>query len=44
LPSVPSLLLVVSGGLAVALTTVTLAALIPVYRISCQEPALAMRE
>lgn len=44
LPSLPSLVLVIGGGLVVALITVTLAALIPVYRISCQEPALAMRE
>jgi putative ABC transport system permease protein len=44
LPSLPGLLLVVGGGLGVALVTVTLAALIPAYRISRQEPALAMRE
>lgn len=44
LPSVPSLLLVIGGGLAAALATVALAALVPVYRISHQEPALAMRE
>jgi hypothetical protein len=42
LPS-SSLVLVVREG-SPALITVTLAALIPVYRISCQEPALAMRE
>ncbi len=44
LPSVPSLLLVIGGGLAAALATVALAALVPVVRISRQEPALAMRE
>jgi putative ABC transport system permease protein len=44
LPSLPGLLLVVGGGLGAALVTVTLAALIPAYRISRQEPALAMRE
>jgi putative ABC transport system permease protein len=44
LPSLSSLVLVVGGGLAVALVTVALAAFVPVYRISCQEPALAMRE
>jgi putative ABC transport system permease protein len=44
LPSLPTLLLVIGGGLVAALATVTLAALVPVYRISAQEPALAMRE
>ncbi len=44
LPSVPSLLVVIAGGLAAALATVALAALVPVVRISRQEPALAMRE
>jgi ABC-type lipoprotein release transport system permease subunit len=44
LPSLPSLLLMIVGGLGLALATVTFAALIPAYRISHQEPALAMRE
>lgn len=44
LPSVPSLLVVIGGGLATALATVAVAALIPVVRVSHQEPALAMRE
>lgn len=43
-PSLPSLALLVAGGLAVALGGVTLAALLPAVRISRQEPALAMRE
>jgi putative ABC transport system permease protein len=43
-PSPLSLLGLVVGGLAVALAGVTLAALLPAYRISHQDPALAMRE
>jgi putative ABC transport system permease protein len=38
------LLLEVLGGLAAALATVTLAALLPAWRISHMEPAAAMRE
>jgi len=44
LPSLPSLLPVVGAGLMVVLATVALAALVPAYRNSRQEPALAMRE
>ena len=44
LPSVPSLLALNGGGLALALGSVTLAALLPAYRISRQDPAMAMRE
>ena len=44
LPSPTTLLVMIGGGLVVAIVTVTLAALVPVYRISAQEPALAMRE
>ena len=44
LPSLPGLLLLVTGGLVVALLSVTLAALLPAYRISRQDPAVAMRE
>jgi putative ABC transport system permease protein len=43
-PSLPSLLTLVGGGLIVALAGVTLAALLPAFRISLQEPAIAMRE
>jgi ABC-type lipoprotein release transport system permease subunit len=32
------------GGLGLALTSVTLAALVPAYRISHREPAAAVRE
>ena len=32
------------GGLVIALGSVTLAALLPAYRISHQDPAIAMRE
>jgi ABC-type lipoprotein release transport system permease subunit len=32
------------GGLALAVGSVTLAALLPAYRISHQDPASAMRE
>lgn len=44
LPSLPSLLLVVGAGLMGVLAIVALAAMVPAYQISCQEPALAMRE
>ena len=43
-PSLPTLLLLVVIGLAVALAGVMLAAFIPAYRISRQEPAVSMRE
>ena len=43
-PSFLSLLAQIVGGLALALLSVTLAALIPAYRISFQDPAVAMRE
>ena len=43
-PSLPSLLSLVGGGLVLALSGVTLAAFIPAYRVSRQDPALAMRE
>jgi putative ABC transport system permease protein len=44
LPSPVALLVQVAGGLALALGSVTIAALIPAYRISQQDPANAMRE
>ena len=44
LPSFPSLLALIGGGLAIAVASVTLAALLPAYRISRQDPAMAMRE
>jgi putative ABC transport system permease protein len=43
-PSMPSLVTLVGGGLVLALSGVTLAAFIPAYRVSRQDPALAMRE
>ena len=43
-PSFFPLLVQILGGLALALVSVTLAALIPAYRISHQDPANAMRE
>jgi len=43
-PDVPGLLLQVGLGLLLALFSVTLAALIPAYRISHEDPAIAMRE
>jgi putative ABC transport system permease protein len=43
-PSLPSMLALTLEGLAVALGSVTLAALIPALRISRMEPAIAMRE
>jgi putative ABC transport system permease protein len=44
LPSLPSLITLIGGGLVLALSGVTLAALIPAFKISRQDPALAMRE
>ena len=44
LPSPLSLLAQVVGGLGVALSSVTVAAMLPAYRISHQDPAAAMRE
>jgi putative ABC transport system permease protein len=44
LPSPLALLVQVTGGLAVALVSVTVAAMLPAYRISRQDPAAAMRE
>jgi putative ABC transport system permease protein len=44
LPSLPSLVTLVGGGLILALSGVTLAALIPAFKVSRQDPALAMRE
>ena len=44
LPSALSLVAQVVGGLAVALGSVTVAAMLPAYRISHQDPAAAMRE
>jgi putative ABC transport system permease protein len=44
LPSPVSLLIEVAAGLALALVSVNLAALVPAYRISRQDPAIAMRE
>lgn len=44
LPSPGVLALELLGGLALALGSVTLAALLPAYRISHQDPASAMRE
>jgi len=43
-PSIPGLVFLVVLGLAVALAGVVLAAFVPVYRISRQEPANSMRE
>jgi putative ABC transport system permease protein len=43
-PSLPSLVLLILIGLAAALLTVLVAAIIPAYRISRQEPAVSMRE
>lgn len=44
LPSFPLLLLLIIAGLAVVLVSVSFSALFPAYRVSRQEPALAMRE
>jgi putative ABC transport system permease protein len=43
-PSVGTLLLEIGGGLLLAMLSITLAALIPAFRISFEEPANAMRE
>jgi putative ABC transport system permease protein len=43
-PSVLSLVLLVVIGLVIALGTVLLAAFVPAYRISRQEPSISMRE
>ena len=43
-PPILVLAVQVAGGLLLALLTITLAAFIPAYRISRQEPAVAMRE
>ncbi len=43
-PSVPSFIGLFGVGVALAIVTVTLAALLPAYRISKQELAIAMRE
>jgi putative ABC transport system permease protein len=43
-PSVPSLLILIVIGLAAAILTVLVAAIIPAYWISRQEPAVSMRE
>lgn len=43
-PSIPSLILLVVIGLAVALGGALLAAFLPAYRISRQDPAMSMRE
>lgn len=44
LPSPSSLLLQIGAGLALALFSVNLAALFPAFKISRQDPAIAMRE
>jgi putative ABC transport system permease protein len=43
-PSAPTLVALVVGGLLLALLGVALAAFVPAFRISRQDPALAMRE
>ena len=43
-PALPSLLAQTAIGIGLALISVTLAALVPAYRISHEEPADAMRE
>jgi putative ABC transport system permease protein len=43
-PAPGSLLLQILGGLLLALTSITIAALLPAFRISRQDPAVAMRE
>jgi putative ABC transport system permease protein len=43
-PALPSLLAQITIGIGLALISVTLAALVPAYRISHEEPADAMRE
>jgi putative ABC transport system permease protein len=44
LPSAGSLLLQIGAGMLLALITVNLAALLPAYKVSQQDPAIAMRE
>jgi ABC-type antimicrobial peptide transport system permease subunit len=44
LPSPGSLVIQVGAGLLLALASVNLAALLPAYKISRQDPAIAMRE
>jgi putative ABC transport system permease protein len=44
IPSIPTLMLQVAAGLGLALISVTLAAMLPAYRISHMDPANAMRE
>jgi ABC-type antimicrobial peptide transport system permease subunit len=44
LPSPTSLLIQIGGGLFLALFSVNLAALFPAFKISRQDPAIAMRE
>jgi ABC-type antimicrobial peptide transport system permease subunit len=44
IPSLPSLLVLAAGGLAVALAGVALAVLLPALRASHLDPATAMRE
>jgi putative ABC transport system permease protein len=44
LPTLPLLFVEILGGLALALVSVTLAAMLPAYRISHMDPAQAMRE
>lgn len=43
-PSITSFMGLFAGGIALAIIAISLAALIPAYRISRQEPAIAMRE
>ena len=43
-PSIPSFIGLFGGGIAFAIIAVSLAALVPAYRVSRQEPAIAMRE
>lgn len=43
-PSIPSFIGLFAGGVALAMVTVTLAALVPAWRMSRQELAMAMRE
>lgn len=44
LPSLSSLALQIAGGLGLALSSIVLAAFYPAYRVSQQDPAVAMRE
>jgi putative ABC transport system permease protein len=43
-PGIPQLLLLGAGSVALVLLSVLAAALLPTFRISVQDPALAMRE